>query len=60
MKISLVLVLLLESIYIEYDEKLFIVKSKKVRVRVERKLSDPIFDVKTIKLAKNVEEELCF
>ncbi|KAL6144684.1 hypothetical protein ACLB2K_055375 [Fragaria x ananassa] len=45
--------------YIEYDDKLFI-RSKKVRVRVEMKLSDPILNSKTIKLASDVDEEINF
>lgn len=45
--------------YIEYDDKLFI-RSKKVRVRVEKKLSNPILHSKTIKLATDAEEEIDF
>ncbi|KAL6129325.1 hypothetical protein ACLB2K_072676 [Fragaria x ananassa] len=47
------------SRYIEYDDKLFI-RSKKVRVRVEKKLSDPILHSKTIKLTTNAKEEIDF
>ncbi|KAL6209101.1 hypothetical protein ACLB2K_020044 [Fragaria x ananassa] len=47
------------SRYIEYDDKLFL-RSKKVRVRVEKKLSDPILTSKTIKLATNAEEQIDF
>ncbi|KAL6131499.1 hypothetical protein ACLB2K_069874 [Fragaria x ananassa] len=45
--------------YIEHDDKLFI-KSKKVWVRVEKKLSNPILNSKTIKLATDDEEEIDF
>ncbi|KAL6129023.1 hypothetical protein ACLB2K_072376 [Fragaria x ananassa] len=45
--------------YIEYDDKLFM-QSKKVRVRVEKKLSDPILTSKNIKLATNAEEQIDF
>ncbi|KAL6204725.1 hypothetical protein ACLB2K_021992 [Fragaria x ananassa] len=45
--------------YIEYDDKLFI-RSKKVRIRVEKKLSDHILNSKTIKLATDAEVGIDF